>query len=59
MTQLKITIEWDESGYIAVAEGGDAMAIGQGETFEEAVAEATSAYQLHFEGFAMDAETTF
>ncbi len=50
MTQLKITIECDESGCVAVAEGRDAMVVGQGETYEEAIADATNAYQLHFEG---------
>lgn len=59
MTQFKIIVEKHVDGYVAYPLGLKGVVVGQGETYEEALADARSAIQFHIETFGsevLDAE---
>ncbi len=50
-TILKIAVEKHADGYVAYPLGVEGVVVGQGDTFDEAVADVTSALQFHIETF--------
>jgi len=55
MSQFKIVIEPHPDGYIAYPLGLNGAVIGQGDTYDEALADVTSAIRFHIETFGPDA----
>lgn len=55
MSQFKIVIARHPDGYIAYPLGLNGAVIGQGDTYDEALADVTSAIRLHIETFGPDA----
>ncbi len=51
MMQLKIIVEKHSDGYVAYPLGLKGIAIGQGDTYEEALADVKSAIAFHIETF--------
>jgi predicted RNase H-like HicB family nuclease len=51
MRQLKIIVERHPDGYVAYPLGIKGIVVGQGDTFEEALAEVKSAIVFHVESF--------
>ena len=51
MRYLKIIVERDEDGYGAYPVGLKGTVVGEGDTFDEAVADITSAIKFHIETF--------
>ena len=51
MAEIKIIVEKLSDGYVAYPLGIQGVVIGEGETFEEAVADVKSAIQFHIETF--------
>ena len=51
MRQIKIVIEKHPNGYVAYPLGIKGAVVGEGETYEEALADVTSAIQFHIETF--------
>ena len=51
MRYLKIIVERDEDGYCAYPVGLKGTVVGEGDTFDEAVADITSAIKFHIETF--------
>jgi len=51
MMQLKIIVEKHPDGYVAYPLGLKGVAVGQGETYEEALADVKSAIAFHIETF--------
>ena len=49
--RLKIIVERHEDGYVAYPLGVQGVVVGQGETYEEALADARSAVAFHVETF--------
>ncbi len=50
-SRVKVVIEHAEDGYIAYPLGMKGTVVGQGETYEEALADVTSAIQAHMREF--------
>jgi predicted RNase H-like HicB family nuclease len=55
MTQLKFTIEQHADGFLAYPLGLHGVVIGEGDTYDEALADAKSATKSHIETFGQDA----
>lgn len=55
MTQIKIIVEKHPDGYVAYPLGIKGVVVGEGETYEEALADVKSAIQFHVETFGADA----
>ena len=51
MTPFKILVEKHLDGYVAYPLGIKGVVVGQGDTYEEALADAQSAVQFHIETF--------
>ena len=54
MRQIKIIVEKHSDGYVAYPLGGKGVVIGEGATYEEAVADVKSAIKFHIETFGAD-----
>jgi predicted RNase H-like HicB family nuclease len=54
MKQFKIIVEKHPEGYIAYPVGLNGIVVGEGETYEEALHDVTSAIQFHIETFGAD-----
>lgn len=54
MRQLKIIVEKHADGYIAYPLGIKGVVVGEGDTYEEAVADVKSAIKFHVETFGGD-----
>jgi len=53
--QFKIIVEKHPDGYVAYPLGLKGVVVGQGDTYEEALADVKSAIQFHIETFGLDA----
>ena len=51
MNSIKIIVEKHSDGYVAYPVGIDGIVVGEGNTFEEAVADVKSALQFHIDSF--------
>ena len=51
MRQIKVIVEKNLDGYIAYPLGVKGVVIGQGDSYEEALADVKSAIQFHIESF--------
>ncbi|MEK9138857.1 MAG: type II toxin-antitoxin system HicB family antitoxin [Bacteroidota bacterium] len=54
MRQIKIIVEKHSDGYVAYPLGVKGVVIGEGATYEEAVADVKSAIKFHIETFGAD-----
>lgn len=54
MRQIKIIVEKHFDGYVAYPIGLKGVVVGEGDTFEEAMADVKSAIQFHIETFGDD-----
>ena len=54
MHPFKIIVEKHQDGYLAYPVGMKGVVIGEGDTYEEAVADVTSAIRFHIETFGND-----
>jgi len=54
MKQLKIIVEKHSDGYVAYPLGCKGVIVGQGDTYEEALADVKSAIKFHMESFGSD-----
>ncbi len=52
--QVKIIVEKHPDGYVAYPLGLKGVVVGEGETYEEALADVKSAIQFHIETFGKD-----
>lgn len=52
--QFKIVVEKHPDGYVAYPLGLQGVVIGEGDTYEAALADVTSAIQFHIETFGVD-----
>ena len=52
--QYKIVVEKHPDGYVAYPLGVKGVVIGQGDTYEEALADVKSAIRFHIESFGSD-----
>ena len=52
--QIKIIVERHSDGYVAYPVGLEGVVVGQGETYEEAVADVKSAIRFHAETFGSE-----
>lgn len=52
---MKIVIERHSDGYVAYPLGCKGVVVGQGDTYDEAMADVTSAIHFHIETFGEDA----
>lgn len=57
MQQLKIIIEKHSDGYVAYPVGINGVIVGQGETYEQALADVQSAIRFHLDTFGRDSLT--
>ena len=55
MRNIKIVVEKHTEGFVAYPLGLKGVVVGQGDTFEEALADVKSAIQFHIETFGPDA----
>jgi predicted RNase H-like HicB family nuclease len=55
MTQFKIVVEKHADGYVAYPLGLRGVAVGQGDTYEDALADVKSAIRFHIETFGNEA----
>ncbi len=55
MRQFRIIVEKHADGYVAYPLGLDAVIVGEGDTFEEAMADATSAIRFCIETYGEEA----
>jgi predicted RNase H-like HicB family nuclease len=53
-TQLKIIVEKHSDGYVAYPLGLKGAVVGQGDTYEEALADVKSAIRFHIETFGSE-----
>jgi predicted RNase H-like HicB family nuclease len=53
--QLKVIVEKHRDGYVSYPIGLRGVIVGEGETYEEALKDVTSAIQFHIETFGADA----
>lgn len=51
MSHLKVIIEKHEDGYVAYPVGLKGVVVGQGDTYEQALADVKSAISFHLESF--------
>lgn len=51
MKQIKIVVERHSDGYVAYPIGLKGVVVGQGDTYEEALADVKSAIEFHIETF--------
>ena len=54
MTTVKVVVEKCEDGYIAYPLGLKGVVVGQGDTYEEALADVNSAIRSHVETFGSE-----
>jgi predicted RNase H-like HicB family nuclease len=54
MRQFKIIVEKHPDGYVAYPLGLKGVVVGQGDTYEEALSDVTSAIRFHIETFGED-----
>lgn len=54
MKQFKIIVEKHTDGYVAYPLGIKGVVVGEGNTYEEALSNVTSAIQFHIESFGKD-----
>jgi len=54
MSQVKIIVEKHQDGYVAYPVGIKGVVIGEGDTYEEAMADVRSAIRFHVETFGSD-----
>ena len=55
MQSFKIIVEKHNEGYVAYPLGLKGVVVGEGDTYEDAVADATSAIEFHIETFGVEA----
>lgn len=55
LKQIKIVVERHPDGYVAYPLGLKGVVIGEGDSYEDAVADVTSAIRFHLETFGKDA----
>ena len=55
MKQIKIVVEKHPDGYVAYPLGVKGVVVGQGDSYEEALADVRSALRFHGETFGFDA----
>lgn len=55
MKPIKVLVEKHPDGYVAYPLGVKGVVVGQGDTYEEALANVKSAIQFHVETFGSDA----
>jgi len=55
MKQIKIIVEKHPEGYVAYPLGLKGVVVGEGDTYEEALADVKSAIKFHIETFGSDA----
>ena len=55
MQSFKIIVEKHKEGYVAYPLSLKGVVVGEGETYEDAVADATSAIKFHIETFGTEA----
>ncbi len=55
MTNFKIVVEKHADGYVAYPLGLKGVVVGEGDTYEEALADAKSAIRFHLDTFGPDA----
>ena len=55
MTSFRIVVEKHEDGYVAYPLGLKGVVVGEGNTYEEALADVKSAIRSHIETFGKDA----
>ncbi len=55
MRRFKIVVEEHPDGFIAYPLGLSGVVVGQGDSYDEAVADATSAIAFHIESFGQEA----
>ncbi|MBI4673050.1 MAG: type II toxin-antitoxin system HicB family antitoxin [Chloroflexi bacterium] len=58
MRQFKIIVEKHPDGYVAYPIGLKGIVVGEGDTYEEALADVKSAIQFHIETFGPDVVET-
>ncbi|MBC8228295.1 type II toxin-antitoxin system HicB family antitoxin [bacterium] len=54
MKQFKIVVEKHPDGYVAYPLGLNGIVVGEGDTYEEALADARSAIRFHIETFGQE-----
>ncbi len=54
MNQLKVIVEKHEDGYVAYPLGLKGVVVGQGDSYEEVMADVKSAIAFHLETFGSD-----
>ena len=54
MQQVKVIVEKHPDGYVAYPLGCKGVIVGQGDTYEEALADVKSAIRFHVESFGPD-----
>lgn len=54
MKQIKIVVEKHPDSYVAYASGLKGVVVGEGDTYEEALADVKSAIQFHIETFGQE-----
>jgi len=55
LTRLKIVIEQHPDGYVAYPLGLNGVVVGEGDTYDAALADVTSAIRFHIDTFGADA----
>jgi predicted RNase H-like HicB family nuclease len=58
MSQFKIIVEKHPDGYVAYPVGVNGVIVGEGESYEEALRDVTSAIKFHIETFGVDSLET-
>jgi predicted RNase H-like HicB family nuclease len=58
MRQFKIVVEKHPDGYVAYPLGLKGVVIGEGDSYEDALADVKSAIKFHIETFGLDAVDT-
>jgi len=58
MKDLKLVVEKHSDGYVAYPLGIEGVVVGEGDTFEEAVADLKSAIRFHIESFGAEVVET-
>ena len=54
MTNIKVIVEKHSDGYVAYPLGLKGVVVGEGDTYEEALADVRSAIQFHIETFGKE-----
>ena len=54
MKNIKVVVEKHPDGYVAYPLGMKGVVVGEGDTYEEALADITSAIMFHIETFGSD-----